>query len=80
MPFNTIIACHVHARYGNTMYIPVNRVSMVRVALELLVEDTLVGEGTSDRECVPDCCPLWLPPQSQQLANVVNQSCQLQPV
>jgi hypothetical protein len=55
-------------------------VNIVRVALELLVEDTLVGEGTSDGECVPDCCPLRLSPQSQQLANVVNQSCQLQPV
>ena len=52
---------------------PVDRVIVIWVVLELIGKDAGIGEGTADGEGVSNCSPLWLPPQSQQLAKVVNQ-------
>ena len=68
-------------RYQRFYYIlPVDRVGEVRVLLELLGEDTLLGKGTADGEGVPHGCPLRLSPESQQLPHIVDQPCQLEPV
>ena len=58
----------------------VTRVTVVRVSLKLVIEDTLVRELAADREGVPHNGPLGLPPQCHHLAHVMDKACDLQPL